>query len=62
MASRPTNRKIDPEKVRYQLDMLVTGIWMNAENEVRRRMKAAEAAPTHPKGLTEPLTLNSKTR
>ena len=35
MASRPNTRKIDPEKVRYQLDMLVTGIWMNAENEVR---------------------------
>jgi len=62
MASRPNTRKIDPEKVKYQLDMLVTGIWMNAENEVRRRMKVAEAAPTHPKGLTAPLTLNSKTR
>ena len=62
MAKRPTNRKIDPEKVRYQLDMLVTGIWMNAENEARRRMKAAEAAPTHPTGLTKPLTLNGKTQ
>ena len=62
MASRPNTRKIDPEKVKYQLDMLVTGIWMNAENEARRRMKAAEASPTHPKGLTPPLTLNSKTQ
>lgn len=54
-------KKIDPERVKYQLDLLVTAIWRTAEDEVREEMKAAEAAPTHPKVLTKPLTLNSKT-
>jgi hypothetical protein len=54
--------KIDPERVRFQLDLLATAIWKNAEREVRKELKAAEAAPTHPKGLTMPLTLNSKTQ
>ena len=53
--------QIDPERVRHQLDLLATAIWRTAEREVRKERKAAEAAPTHPKGLTRPLTISSKT-
>lgn len=55
-------KQIDPERVRHQLDLLATAIWKTAEREVRKERKAAEAAPTHPKALTMPLTLNSKAR
>ena len=61
MTKKPQPRKIDPEKVAYQLDKLIAAIWGVAEDEIAEEMKTAEAAPTHPKGLTPPLTLNSKT-
>ena len=53
--------QIDPERVRFQLDLLASAIWKNAEREVRRDLREAEAVPTHPKGLTRPLTISSKT-
>ena len=62
MTKKPQPRKIDPEKVAYQLDKLIAAIWGVAEDEIAEEMKAADKAPTHPTGLTLPLTLNSKTR
>ncbi|MHB9052525.1 MAG: hypothetical protein ACYC5F_00835, partial [Thermoleophilia bacterium] len=38
--TRPNGREIDPEKVKYQLDMLVAAIWKNAEEQLRARKKA----------------------
>lgn len=41
-------KQIDPERVRYQLDLLVAAIWGTAEDEVRAELKAAERAETAP--------------
>ena len=45
MAKRD-GRNIDPEKVKYQLDMLVTAIWKNAEEQLRAR-KMTEDSQVH---------------
>lgn len=44
MTNQPQTRKIDPEKVRYQLDKLVAAIWGVAEDEIAEEMKAAKAS------------------
>lgn len=65
MTNQPQPRKIDPEKVRYQLDKLIAAIWGVAEDEIAEEMKASHKKPTaesHAQTLTKPLTLNSKTR
>ena len=48
--TRPNGREIDPEKVKYQLDMLVAAIWKNAEEQHRARKKLEDSQvsePTH---------------
>lgn len=40
--TRTNGREIDPEKVKYQLDMLVTAIWKNAEEQLRARKLAGQ--------------------
>lgn len=65
MTNQPQPRKIDPEKVRYQLDKLIAAIWGVAEDEIAEEMKASNASHREPSAkqpLTMPLTLNSKTR
>jgi len=39
MTNQPETRKIDPEKVRYQLDKLIAAIWGVAEDEIAEEMK-----------------------
>ena len=60
MIQRPNGREIDPEKVKYQLDMLVTAIWKNAEEQLRSRKKAEQQLakiseqPCHTKSTVHP--------
>jgi len=59
MIKRSNGREIDPEKVKYQLDMLVTAIWKNAEEQLRARKKAAKQTaeqPSHTKSTANPQT------
>lgn len=59
MIKRPNGREIDPEKVKYQLDMLVTAIWKNAEEQLRARKKSEQQPteqPAHTKSTTHPQT------
>ena len=46
--ARPNGREIDPEKVKYQLDMLVTAIWKNAEEQLRARKMAESSQVSEP--------------
>lgn len=46
--TRPNGREIDPEKVKYQLDMLVAAIWKNAEEQLRARKKADQQTAERP--------------
>ena len=46
--TRPNGREIDPEKVKYQLDMLVTAIWKNAEEQLRTRKKLENSQVKEP--------------
>ena len=65
MTNQSQPRKIDPEKVRYQLDKLIAAIWGVAEDEIAEEMRASRASKREPSAklpITEPLTLNSKTR
>ncbi len=41
-------REIDPEKVKYQLDMLVTAIWKNAEEQLRARKRLNHSQVNEP--------------
>ena len=59
--ARRNGREIDPEKVKYQLDMLVTAIWKNAEEQLRARKKhgesqVSESVPTYSTGTPEKVT------
>ena len=52
MTKQPQPRKIDPEKIAYQLDKLVAAIWGVAEDEIAEEMKTIKTAeiaprPTH---------------
>ncbi|MHB8871964.1 MAG: hypothetical protein ACYC5G_05930 [Candidatus Doudnabacteria bacterium] len=53
-------KKIDMKAAQFEFQRMIDAFLGVAESELSE-MKAAEAAPTHPKGLTKPLTLNSKT-
>ena len=46
--ARKSGREIDPEKVKYQLDMLVTAIWKNAEEQLRARKRLEESQVHEP--------------
>jgi len=46
--ARRDGRTIDPEKVKYQLDMLVTAIWKNAEEQLHARKKLEESQVAEP--------------
>lgn len=59
--ARRNGREIDPEKVKYQLDMLVTAIWKNAEEQLRARKKLGdsqvhEPAHTYSTGTSQKVT------
>ena len=43
MTKQPQPRKLDPEKIRYQLDKLVAAIWGVAEDEIAEEMRASRA-------------------
>ena len=65
MTNKPQPRKIDPEKVRYQLDKLITAIWGVAEDEIAEEMKASHKKSTtesHTQPLSMPLTINRNPR
>lgn len=47
MIKKPQPRKIDPEKVAYQLDKLVAAIWGVAEDEIAEEIKTAKASKLH---------------
>ncbi|MHB1390014.1 MAG: hypothetical protein ACYCXF_02115 [Thermoleophilia bacterium] len=60
MIKRPNGREIDPEKVKYQLDMLVTAIWKNAEEQLRASKKVEKEPaeqPSHTKSTAHPQTV-----
>ena len=46
--ARKNGREIDPEKVKYQLDMLVTAIWKNAEEQLHARKMLEDAQVNEP--------------
>ena len=54
-------KNIDMKAAQFEFQRMIDAFLGVAESELSE-MKAAEAAPTHPKGLTMPLTLNSKTQ
>ena len=59
--ARRNGREIDPEKVKYQLDMLVAAIWKNAEEQLRARKMAedsqvSEPVPSYSTGTSEKVT------
>ena len=59
--TRRDGREIDPEKVKYQLDMLVTAIWKNAEEQLRARKRLEdsqvhEPVPSYPTGTSRKVT------